>query len=126
MRKAATDCLRELKMRNVSDEMFEMLGRLKYRTSYGQNILQHSMEVAKLAGHMAGELGLNIDLAKRAGLFHDLGKANSHDAEESHVAIGVEVNSSKYEVKPIIYDGLHCVCTAIKCPLTIKCFAHFL
>ena len=54
MRKAASDCLRELKMRNVSDEMFEMLGRLKYRTSYGQNILQHSMEVAKLAAHMAG------------------------------------------------------------------------
>lgn len=105
MRKAASDCLRELKLRNVSDEMFEMLGRLKYRTSYGQNILQHSMEVAKLAGHMAGELGLDIELAKRAGLFHDLGKANSHDAEASHVAIGVEVTTRAKE-HPIVINAV--------------------
>jgi ribonuclease Y len=105
MRKAASDCLRELKMRNVSDEMFEMLGRLKYRTSYGQNILQHSMEVAKLAAHMAGELGLNVDLAKRAGLFHDLGKANSHDAEASHVAIGVEV-ATRAKEHPIVINAV--------------------
>jgi len=57
MRRAASDCVRSLNIKNVSDEMFEMLGRLKYRTSYGQNILQHSIEVAKLAGYMAGELG---------------------------------------------------------------------
>jgi len=105
MRKAAADCLRELKIRNVSDEMFEMLGRLKYRTSYGQNILQHSMEVAKLAGHMAAELGLDANLAKRAGLFHDLGKANSHDAEASHVAIGVEVCTRAKE-HPVVINAV--------------------
>ena len=105
MRRAASDCLRLLNIKNVSDEMFEMLGRLKYRTSYGQNILQHSIEVAKLAGYMASELGLDIDLAKRAGLFHDLGKANSHDAEASHVAIGVEV-ATKAKEHPVVINAV--------------------
>jgi ribonuclease Y len=105
MRRAAADTLRELKIKNVSDEMFEMLGRLKYRTSYGQNILQHSIEVAKLAAHMAAELGLDVDLAKRAGLFHDLGKANSHDAEASHVAIGVEVCTRANE-HPVVINAV--------------------
>lgn len=105
MRRAASECLKELKIRNVSDEMFEMLGRLKYRTSYGQNILQHSMEVAKLAGYMAGELGLDADLAKRAGLFHDVGKANSHDAEASHVAIGVDV-ATRAKEHPVVINAI--------------------
>lgn len=105
MRKAAADTLRDLRLKGVSDEMFEMLGRLKYRTSYGQNILQHSVEVSKLAGHMAAELGLDVELAKRAGLFHDLGKANSHDAEASHVAIGVEV-ATRAKEHPIVINAV--------------------
>ena len=105
MRKAAVDCLKDLNLKNVNEEMLEMLGRLKYRTSYGQNILQHSMEVAKLAGHMAGELRLDIDLAKRAGLFHDLGKANSHDAEASHVAIGVDV-ATRAKEHPVVINAI--------------------
>ena len=105
MRKAAADCVRHLNIKNVSEEMFEMLGRLKYRTSYGQNILQHSIEVAKLAGYMAGELGLDVQLAKRAGLFHDVGKANSHDSDASHVAIGVEVASRASE-HPVVINAI--------------------
>ena len=95
----------EVGVHGIHPELIRLLGRMKFRTSYGQNALKHSMEVAQLSGLLASEIGLDVRVAKRAGLLHDIGKSIDHDVEGSHIQIGVDL-CRKYKESPIVINAV--------------------
>lgn len=95
----------EVGVHGIHPELIRLLGRMKFRTSYGQNALEHSIEVSQLAGLLAGEIGLDVRIAKRAGLLHDVGKSIDHDVEGSHIQIGVDL-CRKYKESPTVINAV--------------------
>ena len=105
IKEAGDNAVQEVGIYNLHPELVKVLGRLKYRTSYGQNCLKHSLETAYIAGFLASELGADEKVAKRGGLLHDIGKALDHEIEGTHVSIGVEL-AKKYKESPAV---IHCI-----------------
>ena len=105
MREEGEAATLEVGVHGIHPELVRLLGKMKFRTSYGQNALKHSIEVAQLSGLLAGEIGVDVRLAKRAGLLHDIGKSVDHEMEGSHISIGVDL-CRKYKESPIVINAV--------------------
>ncbi|MCR5655669.1 MAG: ribonuclease Y [Lachnospiraceae bacterium] len=105
MKEAGENALLEVGVHGIHPELVRLLGKMKYRTSYGQNALKHSIEVSLISGMLAGEMGLDVKLAKRAGLLHDIGKAIDHEMEGTHVQLGAEL-CRKYKEHPVVINSV--------------------
>lgn len=105
MKREGEKAVMDVGVHGIHPDMVKLLGRLRYRTSYGQNVLNHSLEVAYLSGILATELGVNVTQARRAGLLHDIGKALDHEIEGSHISIGVDI-AKKYKENPAIIHAI--------------------
>ena len=105
IKEAGENAMFETGVFNLAPDIVKLLGRLKYRTSYGQNVLRHSIEVSHLAGYMAAELGADVTICKRAGLLHDIGKSIDRETEGTHISIGVDIAKKHHEKDAII----HCI-----------------